>query len=115
MVSMAPFAAVVNCANWASRFAGDAESVVVVVAEGEVEVVEAASKVPVFATEGERTVTGMQVGACVMSFGTKRSQAQVCQPTALVHLMTARPERPVSWMCIGAQLPTGRCVGSEHE
>jgi hypothetical protein len=45
--------------------AGDAESVVVVVAEGEVEVVEAASKVPVFATEGERAVAGMQVGACV--------------------------------------------------
>jgi hypothetical protein len=37
----------------------------VVVAEGEVEVVEAASKVPVFATEGERAVAGMQVGACV--------------------------------------------------
>jgi hypothetical protein len=36
----------------------------VVVAEGEVEVVEAASKVPVFATEGERAVAGMQVGAC---------------------------------------------------
>ena len=33
-------------------------------AEGEVEVVEAASKVPVFATEGERAVAGMQVGAC---------------------------------------------------
>ena len=40
---------------------------------------------------------------------------KVCQPTALVQLMTARPECPVSWMCIGVQRPNWRCVGSEHE